>query len=90
VPSSGIRSVVASVKTTYRSTCRRHRRTVRCDKTKTYRLVPAVRPTSTGGIFTYDISTPPLRRGRQAFTVSVTDRAGHRQAHAATAVKTTR
>ena len=49
-----------------------------------------MQPSSTGGVFTYKISTPVLRKGRQTFTIVATDRAGHRQARPTTVVKTTR
>lgn len=90
-PTSGIKSVTASVRTAYRATCRaRHGRRVKCTKSKTTKLYPAVQPASTGGVITYRISTPELRRGKQTFTISATDRAGHRQARPTTVVKTTR
>jgi secreted trypsin-like serine protease len=90
VPSSGIRAVTASVRTAFRTTCvapGHHR--IRCTRSKTVRLIPALQR-STGGVLNYKISTPVLRKGRQTFTVYATDRAGHRQARVATAVKTTR
>lgn len=89
-PTSGIKGVTASVRTAYRATCKKHGRKVKCTKNKTTRLYPAVQPASTGGVFTYKISTPELRRGRQTFTIVATDRAGHRQARPTTVVKTTR
>jgi hypothetical protein len=92
-PSSGIKRVTASVRTTYRGTCKapgRHHRRIACTKTRTVKLYPAVAPSSTGGVFTYKMSTPVLRRGRQTFTIVATDRAGHRQARPTTVVKTTR
>lgn len=89
-PSSGIKGVTASVKTAYRATCRKHGRTVKCTKYKTTKLVAALQAGSTGGVFTYRISTPALRKGKQTFTIVATDRAGHRQARATTVSKTTR
>jgi Trypsin len=89
-PSSGIKSVSASVRTTYRTTCKAPGgRRIRCTRSKTTELIAVAQP-ATSGVFTYKISTPVLRKGRQAFTVVATDRAGHRQARAATAVRTTR
>jgi secreted trypsin-like serine protease len=90
-PSSGIRGLTASVRTGYRATCRaKHGRRVKCTKYKTTKLYAAVQPSSTGGVFTYKVSTPVLRRGRHTFTFVATDRAGHRQAHATTVVRTTK
>jgi secreted trypsin-like serine protease len=90
-PSSGIKALTASVRTTYRGTCKAPGgRRIKCTKNRTVKLYPGVAPSSTGGVFTYKFSTPVLHKGRQTFTIVATDRAGHRQARPTTVVKTTR
>jgi hypothetical protein len=72
--SSGIRTVQASVKSTYRSTCRKHGRKVACTKHKTGKTsVKAL------GATRFQIVASKLPIGKQLFTLVAIDRAGHRQ-----------
>ncbi len=76
--SRGLRSVDATVLSTYRTRCRRGGRTVACTKTRTRRL-KATR-ISTGR---YRLVASGLPAGRHAVTVRATDAAGNRQIVAA-------
>jgi len=72
--SSGIRTVQASVKSTYRSTCRKHGRKVTCTKHKTGKTsVKAL------GATRFQIVASKLPVGKQLFTLVAIDVAGHRQ-----------
>lgn len=81
-PSAGLRTPEVLVRTTYRTTCRAHGRRVACTRTSTRRLVP-----HRTGTATYRVTTPRLRAGTQRFEAVALDRAGHRQARAATATR---
>jgi hypothetical protein len=72
--SSGIKTVQASVKSTYRSTCRKHGRKVTCTKHKTGKTsVKAL------GATRFQIVASKLPVGKQLFTLVAIDVAGHRQ-----------
>jgi Trypsin len=73
--SAGIRTVKASVRSTYRSTCRRKGRKVACTKHKDGR--PSVKALSTTR---FQIVASKLPVGKQVFTLVAIDKAGHRQA----------
>jgi hypothetical protein len=73
--SAGIRTVQASVRSSYRSTCKRHGRKVACTKHKTGK--PSVK-TLSATRFTVVASKLPI--GKQLFTLVAVDKAGHRQA----------
>jgi hypothetical protein len=72
--SAGIRTVQASVRSTYRSTCKRHGRKVACTKHKTSR--PKVKAL---GATRFQVVASKLPIGKQLFTLYAVDRAGHRQ-----------
>ena len=76
--SRGVRSVAATVVSTYRARCRRGRRTVTCTRTRTQRL--RARRTSAGR---YRVVASGLPAGRHVVTVRATDLAGNRQIVAA-------
>jgi V8-like Glu-specific endopeptidase len=73
--SAGIRTVQATVRSTYRSTCKRHGRKVACTKHKTRKLsVKALSATR------FRVVASKLPVGKQLFTLVAVDKAGHRQA----------
>jgi secreted trypsin-like serine protease len=72
--SAGIKTVRATVKSTYRGTCRRNGRRVRCIKTKTTK--PRVKKLSATR---FQIIASKLPVGRQLFTLYAIDKANHRQ-----------
>jgi hypothetical protein len=72
--SAGIKTVQASVRSTYRSSCKRGDRKVACTKHKTGR--PTVKALSATR---FQVVASKLPVGRQLFTVVAVDRAGHRQ-----------
>jgi transmembrane serine protease 11D len=73
--SAGIRTVQASVRSTYRSTCKRHGRRVACTKHKTGK--PSVKALSATR---FRVVASKLPVGKQLFTLVAVDKAGHRQA----------
>jgi hypothetical protein len=76
--SAGIKTVRASVRSTYRGTCRKNGRKVRCTKHKTKKLTAkklAARK--------FQIVASKLPVGKQLFTLYAVDKANHRQ-HLAT------
>jgi Trypsin len=73
--SAGIRTVRASVRSTYRSRCTRQGRKVACTKTKTGR--PSVKALSATR---FRVVASKLPVGKQLFTLVAVDKAGHRQA----------
>jgi hypothetical protein len=76
--SAGIKTVQASVRSTYRGTCRKNGRKVKCTKHKTKKLSAkklAARK--------FQIVASKLPVGKQLFTLYAVDKAGHRQ-HLAT------
>jgi hypothetical protein len=72
--SAGIKTVKATVKTTYRGTCRRKGRKVRCTKTKAgktkVKKLAAKR---------FQVVASKLPVGKQVFTLFAVDKAGHTQ-----------
>jgi hypothetical protein len=73
--SAGIKTVQASVRSSYRSRCRRNGRTFACTKHKT--IKPSVAAlTSTQ----FKVVASKLPYGTQVFTLVAVDKAGHRQA----------
>jgi hypothetical protein len=76
--SAGIKTVRASVTSTYRGTCKRNGRKVRCTKHKTKKL-SAKKLASTK----FQIVASKLPVGKQVFTLYAVDKANHRQ-HLAT------
>jgi trypsin len=73
--SAGIRTVQASVRSTYRTTCTRHGRKVACTKHKTGK--PSVKALSATR---FRVVASRLPIGKQLFTLIAVDKAGHRQA----------
>jgi len=73
--SAGIRTVQASVRSTYRSTCKRRGRKVACTKHKTGK--PSVKALSATR---FSVVASKLPIGKQLFTLLAVDKAGHRQA----------
>jgi hypothetical protein len=73
--SAGIKTVRATVQTTYRSTCKRHKRKVSCTKRKTGK--PSVKALSATR---FQVVASKLPVGKQLFTLVAIDAAGHRQA----------
>jgi secreted trypsin-like serine protease len=73
--SAGIKSLRASVRSTYRSTCRRNGKTVACTKHKTGK--PSVKALSARR---FHVVASKLPVGKQLFTLAAIDKAGHRQA----------
>jgi Trypsin len=72
--SAGIKTVKASVRSTYRSTCRKKGRTVACTKHKNGRTsVKAL------GTTRFEVVASKLPVGTQVFTLVAIDKAGHRQ-----------
>lgn len=72
--SAGIKTVQATVKSTYRTTCRRNGRRVKCTKTKAGRTkVKKLAATR------FRVSASKLPVGKQAFRLLAIDKAGHRQ-----------
>jgi hypothetical protein len=73
--SAGIKTVKATVRSTYRSTCKRHGRRVACTKhksrTATVKALSATR---------FQVVASKLPVGKQLFTLVAVDKAGHRQA----------
>jgi hypothetical protein len=72
--SAGIKTVQASVRSTYRGTCRKNGRKVRCTKHKTKKLSAkklAARK--------FQIVASKLPIGKQLFTLVAVDKAGHKQ-----------
>jgi Trypsin len=76
--SAGIKTVLASVTSTYRGTCRKSGRTVRCTKHKTKKLSAKKLVARK-----FQIVASKLPIGRQVFTLYAVDKANHRQ-HLAT------
>ena len=76
--SRGVRSVAATVVSTYRARCRRGGRTVTCTRIRTRRL--RAKRTSAGH---YRVVASTLPAGRHVVTVRATDLAGNRQIVAA-------
>lgn len=77
--SAGIKTVQASVRSSYRSRCKRkgHRKTVVCTKHRTIKpSVAALTATRTR----FKVVASKLPYGTQVFTVLAIDKAGHRQA----------
>jgi trypsin len=73
--SAGIKTVLSTVHSTYRSRCRRNGRTVACTKHKTIKpRVAALTSTQ------FKIVASKLPYGTQRFTLVAVDKAGHRQA----------
>jgi Trypsin len=72
--SAGIKSVQASVTSTYRTTCRKKGRKVRCTRHKTKKL-SAKRLTTT----TFQVVASKLPVGKQVFTLYAVDKANHKQ-----------
>ena len=83
--SAGIKSLRASVTSTYRTTCRKHGRKVRCTKHKTKKLSPK-RLTST----TFQVVASKLPVGKQAFTLYAIDKANNKQRLPTTKTVTTK
>jgi secreted trypsin-like serine protease len=81
-PSAGVKSVTGTVTTTYRSTCRHHRRCTRTVRQtlKATRIGPGA----------FRLTTPKMRKGRHRFSLVATDVVGHRQARPTTLTRTTR
>jgi hypothetical protein len=73
--SAGIKTVQASVRSTYRSSCKRHGRKVSCTRHKTGK--PRVKELSATR---FQIVASKLPVGTQLFTLVAVDAAGHRQA----------
>jgi hypothetical protein len=73
--SSGIKTVQATVRSTYRSSCRRNGRKVACTKHRTSK--PSVKALSATR---FQVVASKLPVGKQLFTLVAVDRAGHRQA----------
>jgi trypsin len=73
--SAGIRTVKATVRSTYRSTCKRQGRKVACTKHKTGK--PSVKALSATR---FSVVASKLPIGKQLFTLVAVDNAGHRQA----------
>jgi Trypsin len=72
--SAGVKTVQASVRSTYRGTCRRNGHRVRCTRHKTTK--PRVKRLSTTR---FQITASKLPRGRHLFTLFAVDKANHRQ-----------
>jgi Trypsin len=72
--SAGIKTVLASVTSTYRATCKKHGRNVRCTKRKTKKL-SAKKLAATR----FQIVASKLPVGKQVFTLVAVDKAGHQQ-----------
>jgi hypothetical protein len=83
--SAGIKSLRASVTSTYRTTCRKHGRKVRCTKHKTKKLSPK-RLSST----TFQVVASKLPVGKQAFTLYAIDKANNKQRLPTTKTVTTK
>jgi hypothetical protein len=79
-PSGGIRGVEATVRTTYRTWCRKGGKRRRCDKTTAARKLTAL-PT---GPNAYRITSRKLRAGTQTFRLAGVDAEGNRQLVATT------
>jgi secreted trypsin-like serine protease len=72
--SAGIRTVKATVRTTYHTTCRRNGRKRSCTKTKTGKT--SVKKLSATR---FQVVARNLRVGKQVFTLTAVDKAGHHQ-----------
>jgi hypothetical protein len=72
--SAGIKTVQASVTSTYRGTCRKNGRKFRCTKHKTKRLSAKKLAAKK-----FQIVASKLPVGKQAFTLIAVDKAGHKQ-----------
>jgi hypothetical protein len=73
--SAGIKTIKATVRSTYHSTCTKHGRKVSCTKHRTSR--PKVKAVSSR---TFHVVASKLPIGKQLFTLYAIDKAGHRQA----------
>ena len=83
--SAGIRTVQASVRSSYRSTCKRNGRRVACTKHKTGK--PKVRAL---GARTFQVVASKLPVGKQAFTLYAIDKANNKQRLPTTKTVTTK
>jgi trypsin len=72
--SAGIKTVQASVRSTYRGTCRKNGRKVRCTKHKTKKLTAKKLASKK-----FQIVASKLPVGKQLFTLVAVDKAGHKQ-----------
>jgi Trypsin len=72
--SAGIKTVQASVRSTYRGTCRKNGRKVRCTKHKTKKLSAKKLASKK-----FQIVASKLPIGKQLFTLVAVDKAGHKQ-----------
>jgi Trypsin len=83
--SAGIKTVQATVKSTYRSSCKRHGRKVACTRHRTTK--PSVKAL---GATRFQIVASKLPVGKQLFSLYAVDVAGHRQALATRKTVTTK
>ena len=72
--SAGIKTVLASVTSTYRGTCKKNGRKVRCTRHKTKK--PTVKKLATKK---FQVVASKLPVGKQVFTLYAVDKANHRQ-----------
>jgi hypothetical protein len=88
-PSRGVKGIEASVKTTYRSTCKVKVKGKRRMRTCTKVATAKVTVVRTAAANTYRITAKRLRKGRHTFTLVAVDVAGHRQAKPTRVTRTT-